>query len=49
MRRIIFKFLYWIEKKIDPRSIFPPVAKPKYPRYSRFVFRVCMWAMCNKK
>lgn len=46
MKRLIFKFLYWIQKKIDPTAIFP-MAKPKYPRYARFVYSVCKWAMFN--
>lgn len=41
-RYLCFKPLYLIEKKIDPscRS-----GKPKYKRFSRFVYKVAKWSL----
>jgi hypothetical protein len=41
-RYLCFKPLYWIEKKIDPQC---KVGRPKYKRFSNFVYKVCKWAM----
>ena len=41
-RYLCFKPLYWVEKKIDPQC---KVGRPKYKRFSNFVYKVCKWAM----
>ncbi len=41
-RYLVFKPLYWIEKKIDPNCVN---GKPKYKRLHKFTYEVCKWTM----
>lgn len=41
-RYLVFKTLYWIQKKIDPNCVN---GKPKYKRLHKFTYKVCKWAM----
>ncbi len=43
-RWLFFKPLYKIQMLIDPNSMFP-IAKPRFPKYSRFVYMVCKWSL----
>ena len=41
-RYLVFKPLYWIEKKIDSNCVN---GRPKYKRLHKFTYNVCKWAM----
>jgi hypothetical protein len=44
-RYLAYKPLYQIKKLIDPNSIWPICAEPKYPKYAKFVWKVCKWSL----
>ena len=43
-RYLVFKPLYKIEGVIDPNSRWP-ICKPKYPKFSTFVYEVAKWSI----